>query len=114
MTSAVEMVTKLRADEKEIKEKLERMRKPITELEAALNHIQGSISFYESKAKEKGFSEQIGKILKEHLSEGFSSIQITPKLRGMSHSEAVVAIAKHNGGIVRTQDAKRLMIKAGI
>ena len=36
------------------------------------------------------------------------------KLRGLSQAQAVIAIAKHNGGIVKAQDAKRIMIRAGI
>jgi hypothetical protein len=32
------------------------------------------------------------------------------KLRNLTQSQAVLAIAKHNGGVVKAQDAKRLMI----
>lgn len=36
------------------------------------------------------------------------------KLRNMTQMQAVIAIAKHNGGIVRAQDAKRLMISGRV
>ena len=36
------------------------------------------------------------------------------KLRHMTQVQAVIAIAKHNNGIVKAQDAKRLMIRAGV
>jgi hypothetical protein len=36
------------------------------------------------------------------------------KLRSMTQLQAVIAIAKHLGGTVRAQDAKHLMIRAGV
>src|SRR5207244_4260644 len=36
------------------------------------------------------------------------------KLRNLTQLQAIVTIANHNGGTVRAQDAKRLMIRAGV
>ncbi len=36
------------------------------------------------------------------------------KLRHLTQLQAVIAIAKHQGGVVKAQDAKRLMIRAGV
>jgi len=103
----VEIVKTLRAEEKTIQEELEKMRKPIAEGEAALQHIQSLIAYYQSTPDTRMVE------LEEAIIETMVTIP-TSRLKGLSHSEAVVAIAKYNGGIVRTQEAKRLMIKAGI
>jgi len=36
------------------------------------------------------------------------------KLRRLTQAQAVVTIAKYGGGVVKAQDAKRLMIRAGV
>jgi hypothetical protein len=108
MNSGNEIITKLRTDEKEIQEKLEKMRQPVTELEAVLKNLQGTIAYYEGKANSKTFSISLSDVL------SLSSTNAVPKLKGLTHEQAVVVIAKHNSGIVRTQTAKKLMIKAGI
>lgn len=109
MTSGDEIVlANLRADQKSLEEKLEKMRKPIAELEADLEHIKGVIAFKQRNANDKMMGE-----VEEAITEALATIPMS-RLKNLSHSDAVVAIAKYNGGIVRTQDAKRLMIKAGI
>jgi hypothetical protein len=110
MTSGNEIIVKLRADEKEIVEKLEKMRKPVLELEAVLKHLQGTIAFYEGRVNNQVLNERLA----EALTESLTPNAVMPKLRGLTHEQAVIKLAKHNGGILRTQDAKRLMIKAGI
>jgi hypothetical protein len=108
MNSGNEIVNQLRADEKAIQEKLEKLRKPIAQLEADLQHIQGAIAFYQrsSTSNKTVIEEQV-------IVEGYAAIPVS-RLKGLSHSDAAIAIAKYNGGIVRTQEAKGLMIKAGI
>lgn len=108
MSSETEIIAKLRSDEKEIQEKLEQMRKPITQLEDDLQHIRGVITFYQRSENSKMMSG-----VQEAVAELMAELPIS-RIKGLSHSDAVVAIAKFNGGLVRTQDAKRLMIKAGI
>ena len=36
------------------------------------------------------------------------------KLRGLTHTEALIEIAKYNGGILKAQEAKVIMIGAGV
>lgn len=108
MNSGNEVIDQLRADEKALQEKLEKMRKPIAQLEADLQHIQGVIAFYQRNAANKMVVE-----VEEAINEAMATIP-TARLKGLSHSDAVIAIAKYNGGVVRTQEAKRIMIKAGI
>jgi len=103
-----EIVRTLRAEEKTIQEELEKMRKSLARREAALQHIQGLIAYYQRNSDKKLVAE-----LEEAITEAMATIP-TSRLKGLSHSDAVIAIAKYNGGIVRTQEAKRLMIKAGI
>jgi hypothetical protein len=105
MATREEMIAQLEHDAKTVKERLERLRKPIAEAEDDLNHIQGMLAYYRRGAKVADLEEAISAAL---------TLIPTARLRGMTHSAAVVAIAKHNGGLIRTQDAKRLMIKAGI
>jgi hypothetical protein len=103
------VVNKLRADQKKIQEELEQIRKPIAQLEADLQSIQGALAFYQRKATAPSKLAE----LQEVLTEAMATIPMA-RLKGLSHEAAVVAIAKYNGGTVRTQEAKRLMIKAGI
>lgn len=58
-------------------------------------------------------------VQKEIVYESASPIPEPPefpigKLRKLTQIQAVVAIAKHYGGIVKAQDAKRLMIRANV
>jgi hypothetical protein len=104
----VEVIGQLQAEEKALREKLERLRKPLLQIEEDLQHIAGTIAFYQRNDSENKVVD---------LVEAFTDmVTVIPasKLRGLTHSKAVVAIAKSNGGVVRAQDAKRLMIKAGI
>ena len=103
MASRDEIITQLQTEEKVLREKLEKLRKPILQVEEDIEHILGTIAFYQ-----RNRVADINNVSVE--------VTISPelKLRGMTHSQAVVAIAKQNGGIVRAQDAKRMMIKAGI
>ena len=113
MNSAYDsLLAKLRADEKELEVRLEKMRRPFLELEADLEHIKGTVAFYERKATEAANAAAELAPLAESLATP-DSIPLS-RLKSLSHSDAVIAIAKHNGGVVRTQEAKQLMIKAGI
>ena len=96
-------------DAKAVKDKLERFRKPMLQAEQDLQHILGMIEFCQRSLK---VGDKVAD-LREAIDEALTVMPIS-RLRGMTHSDAVIAIAKHNGGTVRAQDAKRLMIKAGI
>lgn len=108
MTSRDEVITQLLTEEKVLTEKLEKLRKPIIQVEQDLEHIRGTISFLTRHAEGK-FTP-----LNEGIVVEVANVFPLSRLKGLTHSAAVVAIAKHNGGIVRAQDAKRLMIRAGI
>src|SRR6266481_5931714 len=93
MTSREEMIAQLEQDEKAVRERLERLRKPVTQTEEDLQHILGMLAFYRRNIK-------VVAELEEAIAEATHTMP-TSKLRGMTHSAAVVAIAKFNGGVVR-------------
>lgn len=96
------VVNRLRAKANELQEKLEEIRK-------TLEHIQGVLALYQPAPAPK-----ISLVELENASAETNADIPTSRLKGLSHEAAAIAIAKYNGGIVRTQEAKRLMIKAGI
>lgn len=100
------MVEQLRKDEQKIRKKIEELRssieKELSAAESDLAHILGAIGYYERLQRE---DKEIVSLVHETPE---------PKLRGLTHKQAVVAIAKQNGGIVRSSQAKKLMIRAGI
>jgi len=102
------VIEQLKRDEQKIRRKIEQLRSSIEkELSAAENDLGvlvAAIAFYE---RGKGDANQVVPLNVARESEG-------PKLRGMTHKQAVVAIAKQNNGFIRSLDAKKLMIRAGI
>jgi len=105
------IVEHLRKTEASLRKKIEDLRRsierPIAEAERDLEHIAGAIAFYER--------DKFSSVLSQMAKQTVSVLEINiPRLTGMTHVEAIVAIAKANGGLVRAQDAKRLMIKAGV
>jgi hypothetical protein len=101
MNSDAELLAGLEALEKSLKEKLERLRKPYVQAEDDLKNVLGTIAI-------------LKRSLRPTSSENFDGTIQSVNLRGMTHKDAVVAIAKANGGVVVAQDAKRMMIKAGV
>jgi len=104
MNGDEEVLARLQIMEKGLQEKLDRLRKPLLQVEEDLQHVLGTIAFLKRDIKpadsEDGPPEEISRL--------------STKLKGMTQLAAVITIAKARGGKVRTQDAKRLMIKAGI
>jgi len=96
------VVNRLRAKANELQEKLEEIRK-------TLEHIQGVLALYQPTPATK-----VSLVELENASTETNADIPTSRLKGLSHEAAAIAIAKYNGGVVRTQEAKRLMIKAGI
>ncbi len=112
MNSADEIVLAgLQADQKTLEKRLENLRKPIAQLEADLEHIKGAIAFRLRNASNTASNAMLE--VADAITEVMATIP-SSRLKGLNHADAVVAIAKYNGGVVRTQDAKRIMIKAGI
>jgi len=103
------VIEQLRQDERELRIKIEDLRrsieKKISAAESDLAHILGTIAFYE---REQVCGHQLT-TLETPVEDSDLS-----KLRTMSHKEAVVAIAKRNNGVIKSQHAKELMIRAGI
>ena len=99
------VVNKLRAKEKQLLEQSEQIHK-------TLEHIQGVIALYQPTPPQRAALAEVEEAVTA-AAEALTTIPIS-RLKGLSHEAAVIAIAKYNGGIVRTQQAKRLMIKAGI
>jgi hypothetical protein len=105
------IVEHLRKTQDSLRRKIEDLRrsieKPIAEVERDLEHIAGTIAFLER--------EQISPRLSQAANQSVEILEVVvPRLAGKTHVEAIVAIAKANGGLVRAQDAKRLMIRAGV
>jgi hypothetical protein len=84
---------------KELLEKRERLAQPLLEIDQEIQHIDGTLR---SLQKNAGLS--------------FPKEDLFPigKLRKLTQVQALLVIAKHNNGIVRAQEAKRLLIKAGV
>jgi hypothetical protein len=114
MNSGENTVNQLLSDEKAIQEKLARVRKSIMQLEADLQHIQGAIAFYRRNTSSLRVADFDAEIKVATATPEMLPMIPLSRLKGLSHSNAAIAIARHNGGVVRTQEAKRLMIKAGI
>ena len=99
-------IEQLRAAEKRIHQRIAELRASIepqlTAAEADLKNIRGTIEYCEREVMEAG---SLGPEVSN--SKEFS-------LRGLTQKQAVVVIAKHNNGIVKSTEAKKLMIKAGI
>jgi hypothetical protein len=104
MISDEEILAGLQNREKLQRQKVEKLRKPLIQAEEDLQRLVGAIELYLREAKSVDLEEALSETV---------SLPAT-KLRGMTQLSAVIAIAKSNGGVVRAQDAKRLMIKAGI
>lgn len=99
----------LKKTEEALRRKIEDMKKPIAQAEEDVRAIAGAIAFYE-----RGTVVQAAPIVTTSLSVTSAGVFGVANLRDMTHKQAAIAIAKHNGGIVKAQEAKRLMIQAGI
>jgi hypothetical protein len=104
-----DMVEQLRKEEVKVRRKIEDLRssieKELCAAEADLTHIMGMISYYERQRNE---NNQV--VLVARRGSDFHLLN----LRGHTHKQAVIAIAKHNNGVVKASEAKALMIRAGI
>lgn len=88
-----------------LKQKREYVMHQISELEDALEHLNGTIDFFEKE----------GRIESVEQPKPAEAMEFpTAKLRGLKQLQAVVMIAKHFRGVVKAQDAKRLMINGGV
>jgi hypothetical protein len=101
------VIEHLKATEERLRRKIEDMRGPLAQAEEDLRSIAGTIAFYERSAP-------VPQSATLNLTANPVSVFSAASIRNMTQKQAVVAIARHNGGIIRAQEAKHLMIQAGI
>lgn len=104
------MIEHLRRAQESVRRKIEETKTSLAQAEEDLHNIIGTISFYERNLPMREIARPSMNLapMKPMGTFGPSS------LHGMSHRQAVVAIAKHNNGTIKAQEAKRLMIQAGV
>jgi septal ring factor EnvC (AmiA/AmiB activator) len=86
---------------KALLEKRERLMRPLQELDQEIEHVTATLRSIQNTV------QRIALPIKE------DEFPIG-KLRKLTQVQALVVIAKHNDGIIRAQEAKRLLIKAGV
>jgi hypothetical protein len=93
---AIEYLTDHRKD---LLEKRDRLLRPLEELDKEIEHVTATL-----------------RSIQKTNTVSFPKEELFPiaKLRKLTQVQALVVIAKHNNGIVRAQEAKRLLIKAGV
>lgn len=93
---AIEYLTDHR---KSLLERRERLMRPVQELDQEIEHVTATL-----------------RSIQKTNTLSFPKEELFPiaKLRKLTQVQALVVIAKHNEGIVRAQEAKRLLIKAGV
>lgn len=91
---------------KKLLEKRERLVLPLQEIEQEIEHVTATLRSLQRPAPAPLPKGDIN----------FSAIQDFPigKLRKLTQVQALVQIANHFGGIVKAQEAKRLLIRAGV
>jgi hypothetical protein len=84
---------------KDLLEKRERLALPLRAVDEEIQHVDGTL-----------------RSLQKNNTLSFPKEELFPvgKLRKLTQVQALVVIAKHYDGIVRAQEAKRLLIKAGV
>ncbi|HET9308796.1 MAG TPA: hypothetical protein VFO46_22465 [Candidatus Sulfotelmatobacter sp.] len=102
------MIVELKKALEEARRKFEDARSAITQAEQDIQSLQGAIEFYERNLPMREIARQAFNVL------GAVVKPLESVLQGMSHRQAVIAIAKHKGGVIKAQDAKQIMIRAGV
>lgn len=85
-----------------LKSKRDELMAQMERLDKDIEHLNGAIALFEKEA--------LSQLTLVSPSTDFP----IGKLRNLTQLQAVIAIADHNGGMVRAQDAKRLLIRAGV
>lgn len=91
---------------KKLLEKRERLIRPLQEIDQDIEHVTATLRSLQRPV--------LVPLPKGDIN--FSAIQDFPigKLRKLTQVQALVQIAKHFGGIIKAQEAKRLLIRAGV
>ena len=82
----------------------------VEEMEEEIEHVSATIASLQKRAANAPITPAPLPALRP------SPVESMPiaKLRGLTQVQALVTIARHNEGIVRAQEAKRLLIRAGV
>jgi hypothetical protein len=98
MTSKEFVVHYLTEHKRDLLARREQLLKPLQELDQEIEHITATMRSLEGPARKV---------------EAIADFPIA-KLRKLTQVQALVVIAKHNGGIIKAQESKRLLIRAGV
>ncbi len=80
----------------------------VQEVDKEIENVQATIASLKNTSLS---AERLGDLF---VSEPVISEFPLAKIRNMTQVQALVTIAKHNNGIIRAQEAKRLLIRAGV
>lgn len=99
-----QLIVQLKRVQRDLEKRRDDLRKPLEDAQQALDHIEGAIAYLETG------------IYPQTIEEALERAPTYPpaKLKGLTQLQAIVTIAKHNGGTVKAQDARHLMIRAGV
>ena len=86
---------------REMAAKREQLFRPVQELDKELEHITAALAVLLRHGE------------KENKQEAKTDFPLSG-LRRLTHRQAVVVIARHNGGTLKAQDAKKILIQAGV
>ncbi|HVI08546.1 MAG TPA: hypothetical protein VND65_09665 [Candidatus Binatia bacterium] len=106
------IVEHLKRVEQMLRRKVEDLKKPVAEAEEDLRNVIGTIAVYERNPHL--LERRLLDAAADAVVVGLVDKKPVLSLRGMTHAQAVVAIAKHNGGVLKAQEAKELMIQSGV
>ena len=103
MENRDKVIQHLMEHKRELIARREILLRPLQDIEKDIEHVTATITSLQRKAGPAvGFNVSI------------STEFPIATLRGKTQVQALVAIAHHNKGIVRAQEAKRLLIRAGV
>jgi hypothetical protein len=99
MSDREQTINYLTQVKRDLTAKRDRLLRPVQELEKELEHITATLAVVLRDTKT--------------VPEETTDFPIA-KLRGLTHRQSVVAIARHNGGRITAQEAKKILLRAGI
>jgi hypothetical protein len=80
----------------------EQLRRPLAQLEMEIDHVTATLALALRETKSENETPKT-----------FTGFPLA-KLRGLSQRQAVIAIARYNGGTIKAQDAKAVLLEAGL
>jgi hypothetical protein len=102
MENRDKVIQHLLEHKRDLMSKRELLFRPLQNIDKEIEHVTATIASLQKKGVPVSFTAT--------LSVDFP----LAKIRGRTQVEALVEIAKHYDGIVRAQEAKRLLIRAGV